>query len=170
MSKVLRNAVVALLCGWILLGAACGSGPAATPLPDGGVSYSGGGPVDGTWKETGLTCNGAVTTGHGTVTVTISNTTGTSSYADSNGCVQNEPATVSYPNTSSFTWTGSGTSTCSGTCQQGCGNTSSDGGPNSPQTFTYARSGNTLTITEVQNGNEGDCGPGQTVQYTLQKQ
>jgi hypothetical protein len=129
-----------------------------------GCGSPGAGGLDGTWTQTGVACNGTALTLENPVTLVINGSSGSISYEAEVGCDATEALTFAYPSASSLTLTHSGTIACTpAACASQCGT----GTPDPDETFQYTVSGNTLTVSKVQVGTDGECADGQTVAYTL---
>ena len=121
------------------------------PLPP---SPNGTGPIDGTWIQTGGTCNGQNEQGFSNGALTISDLGGSYSSAPSNdGCISSDPFTLTYPASGSLTMM-TGTRQCSAACSgadqsnAGCGTSTQP----SPWTVNYSVSGKILTLTFTNSG------------------
>jgi hypothetical protein len=125
------------------------------------------GPIDGTWLITSLTCN-AVAQSLGTVTsqIVITNTSGTTTDADSaSGCTITTAEGLAYPASGTLNIT-NGNQTCSSACSSGCGGPSNDG----TKTFVYVVTGTTMTFTRTADGTGQDCPNGEEIIFTFAKQ
>jgi hypothetical protein len=164
--KKLLAGFVAVFAVIAVVGQGCGSkGPEYTET-DGGFIYTNAGPVDGTWLQTGTTCNGTAATMDEAALITFANTTGSLTFGDST-CRMTKTFAVTYPNGTSLTWTNNGTYACApAACDPDCGDPNTD--PN--ETFNYTVTSTTLKVSNTQVGGGGECNNGQTIEYTLAKQ
>lgn len=134
-SKLLLSLALLLTVG---LAAGCGDDdPAVT-----------GGPIDGTWLVTSLTCDGAAQP-IGTFTLKVDNTAGTFVQQFAPNCIANLAEDYSYPDDKTFS-----ISAKTIDCNPNTGCSAIFGGadcpPLPPKTdFTYTRSGKTLTFSRT---------------------
>jgi len=129
----------------------------------GGGSAASGGPIDGTWKLSSLTCNGTPQQLAGFV-FSISNATGSLVETFSATCVATVNETYTYPSASAFSMAPQSIA-----CNPSSGCGSLFGGQNCPPIppkldYTYTLSGSTLTFTRISAGNE-PCPAGQTAVF-----
>lgn len=124
------------------------------------------GPIDGSYAVSSVTCNGvAQSFGTAVMAMAISNLAGTFTQTDT-GCVKTNPQTYTYPSSTTMTMADGATSCTPADCA-GAGDCASTGG--TAETYTYALSGSTLTLTRVDTA--GDmCTAGETAIITLAKQ
>ncbi len=118
MSKLLLLSVLLIS---LVTFASCGSGGASNSGTSGGGGnvVAPAGPIDGTWKETGVLCNGAAATGTATQTFTppnvmtyvLTNTTGMASFS-TGACTISSAMTISYAAGNSATVTSVGSWSC----------------------------------------------------------
>lgn len=109
--------------------------------------------LDGTWKVTGLLCNGTTATGSialgsQSILISIAGDTATTYTEATSGCFLTYPSAMSFPSEGKMTTnTPSGTYGCSPNgCNAACGSAFTGSGP---YTVDYTVKGNTLTITEI---------------------
>ena len=118
----------------------------------------GGGPMDGTWQVTSLSCDGMDATQIPQMTLNVDNTSGTFVLGFGPDCVATIDETYSYPDGETVSITPTGI-TCdpNGGCAAVFG---ADCLPTPPATdFAYVVSGNTLTFTKTSGGPPADNCP-----------
>ena len=130
----------------------------------------GGGPMDGTWQVTSLTCDGMDATQIPQMTLNVDNGSGTFVLGFGPDCVATIDESYSYPDGETVSITPNGI-----TCDPNSACTNAFGAerlPTPPPTdFAYTVNGNTLTFTKTSGGPPADtCPAGAQEVYTMAKQ
>lgn len=129
------------------------------------------GPLDGTWGETTLTCDGEPNPKIPQMTLNVADESGSFALAFGPSCVASIAETYAYgAGTLSITPTGVSCSPNDG-CAEVFGGTDCLPGPPPPTEFTYALEGDSLTFTKVSGGPPADnCPEGAEEVYTMKRQ
>lgn len=128
-----------------------------------------GGPIDGTWLVTSLTCDGAAQP-IGTFTLKVDNTAGTFVQQFAPNCIANLDEDYAYPDAQTFSINAK---TIDCTPNTGCSAIfgGADCPPLPPKTdFTYARNGKTLTFSRTASLPSDPCPTGQKVEFVMEQQ
>jgi len=140
----------------------------ALALPLAACGDDDGGPIDGTWSVTSLSCDSVDSTMVPPSTFYVNNTSGSFVLNFGADCVATIDETYAY---SGDTMTITPTAV---NCDPGTGCAAAIGGAciplPPPTTFSYAVNGNTLTFSKTSEGPQDTCPAGTAVLYTMQKQ